>query len=78
MQDRSSDFLRLQEQTYKEVKVVFLSPSDHSSMSNSVDYSLGYSTRQRARIISLAQVNYYVSTCLILSVLCFCIFCSFG
>ena len=32
----------------------------------------------RARIISLAQVDYYVSTCLLSSVLCFCIFCSFG
>ena len=26
----------------------------------------------------LAQVDYYVSTCLLSSVLCFCIFCSFG
>ena len=38
--------------------MVFLSPSDHSWMSNSVGYSVGYSTHQRARIISLAQVDY--------------------
>ena len=58
--------------------MVFLSPSDHSWMSNSVGYRVGYSTHQRARIISLVQVDYYVSTCLLSSVLCFCIFCSFG
>ena len=57
--------------------MVFLSPSDHSWMSNNMGYSVGYSPRQRARIISLAQVDYYVSTCLLSSVLCFCIFCSF-
>ena len=53
------------------MKMVFLSPSDHSWMNNSVGYSVGYSSRQRARIISLAQVDYYVSAYLLSSDLFF-------